>query len=93
MTEGITDLSRQPLPEVITTEICVIGSGCGGATAARLLAEAGHEVVVLEEGRDVAGSERTQRDRAMHDQLYMDRGGRASHDLSISVLQGRVLGG
>ncbi len=93
MTDGITDLSRQALPEAITTEICVIGSGCGGATAARLLAEAGHDVVVLEEGRDLVGPERTQRDRAMYDQLYMDRGGRASHDLSISVLQGRVLGG
>jgi choline dehydrogenase-like flavoprotein len=29
----------------------------------------------------------------MYDQLYMDRGGRASHDLAVSVLQGRVLGG
>ena len=29
----------------------------------------------------------------MYDQLYMDRGGRATHDLSVSVLQGRVLGG
>jgi choline dehydrogenase-like flavoprotein len=78
---------------MISTEICIIGSGCGGGTAARLLSEAGHEVVVLEEGRDVVGPERTQRDAAMYDQLYMDRGGRATHDLSVSVLQGRVLGG
>jgi len=93
MTGGITDLSKQPLPEAITTEICIIGSGCGGATAARLLAEAGHEIVVLEEGRDLIGPERTQRDSAMYDQLYMDRAGRASHDLSVDILQGRVLGG
>jgi choline dehydrogenase-like flavoprotein len=93
MTGAIVDLSKEAPPETITTEICVIGSGCGGATAARLLAEAGHEVVVLEEGRDMVGPELTQRDAAMYDQLYMDRGGRASHDLSVSVLQGRVLGG
>ncbi|MGB5696627.1 MAG: GMC family oxidoreductase N-terminal domain-containing protein [Polyangiales bacterium] len=93
MTDGITDLSKTAAPEAITAEICVIGSGCGGATAARMLAEAGHEVVVLEEGRDATGAELTQRDAAMYDQLYMDRGGRASHDLSVSVLQGRVLGG
>jgi choline dehydrogenase-like flavoprotein len=93
MTGGITDLSKEAPPDAITTEICVIGSGSGGATAARLLAEAGHEVVVLEEGRDLIGPERTQRDGPMYDQLYMDRGGRASHDLSVSVLQGRVLGG
>jgi len=93
MTEAITDLSKQAPPEAITAEICIVGSGCGGATAARLLAEGGHEVVVLEEGRDFIGPERTQRDRAMYDQLYMDRGGRATRDLSVSILQGRVLGG
>ncbi len=93
MTAGITDLSKTAPPDSLVTEVCVIGSGCGGATAARLLAEAGHEVVVLEEGRDLVGPERTQRDAEMYDQLYMDRGGRASHDMSVSVLQGRVLGG
>ena len=93
MNSGITDLSKQAPPETITAEVCIIGSGCGGATAARLLAEAGHDVVVLEEGRDLVGVERTQRDGPMYDQLYMDRGGRASHDLSVSVMQGRVLGG
>jgi len=93
MTQAITDLSKQAPPEAITAEICIIGSGCGGATAARLLTEAGHDVVVLEEGRDFIGPERTQRDRGMYDQLYMDRGGRATHDLSVSILQGRVLGG
>jgi choline dehydrogenase-like flavoprotein len=93
MIGAITDLSKQSPPREIVAEICIIGSGCGGGTAARLLSEAGHEVVVLEEGRDVPGSERTQRDAAMYDQLYMDRGGRATHDLSVSVLQGKVLGG
>jgi len=93
MSGAIIDLSKEAPPAAITTEICVIGSGCGGATAARLLAEAGHEVVVLEEGRDLKGPERTQRDAPMYDQIYMDRGGRASHDLSVTVLQGRVLGG
>lgn len=93
MTGSIVDLSKEPVPETITSEICIIGSGCGGATAARLLAEAGYEVVILEEGRDLVGVERTQRDSQMYDQLYMDRGGRATSDLSVSVLQGRVLGG
>ncbi len=93
MTAAIIDLSKDAPPSRLDVEICVIGSGSGGATAARILAEAGHEVVVLEEGRDLVGPERTQRDPEMYDQLYMDRGGRATHDLSVSVLQGRVLGG
>lgn len=93
MSGGIIDLSKQDPPAELSTEICIIGSGCGGGTAARLLSEAGHEVVILEEGRDLVGPERTQRDAEMYDQLYMDRGGRATSDLSVSVLQGRVLGG
>lgn len=93
MSGRIIDLSKEASPESISAEVCIIGSGCGGGTAARMLSESGHEVVVLEEGRDLIGPERTQRDAAMYDQLYMDRGGRATHDLSVSVLQGRVLGG
>ena len=74
-------------------QVCVIGSGCGGATAARALAEAGFEVLVLEEGGDYSGSQLTQREGEMYDRLYMDRAGRATSDLGITILQGRVLGG
>ncbi len=93
MTGAIVDLSEAPPPASITAEVCIIGSGSGGATAAWTLAAAGREVVVLEEGGDFTGLALTQRDSAMYDQLYMERGGRATTDLSIAVLQGRVLGG
>jgi choline dehydrogenase-like flavoprotein len=88
----ILDLSKGPPAQALTAEICVIGSGCGGATAAWDLASKGRDVLVLEEGGDRTGFDLTQRDE-MYDQLYMDRGGRATSDLSISVLQGRALGG
>ncbi|MCB9556911.1 MAG: GMC family oxidoreductase [Deltaproteobacteria bacterium] len=91
---GIVDLSATRRPSgPLSTEILVIGSGCGGATAAWDLAAAGRQVLVLEEGGDFTGSALTQRDGQMIDQLYMERGGRATEDLSISILQGRVLGG
>jgi choline dehydrogenase-like flavoprotein len=77
----------------ITVDVVVIGSGPAGATTARMLAEAGREVLVLEEGPDRTGKLLTQRDAEMYDQLYMDRGGRSTSDLSITVLQGRALGG
>lgn len=90
---SVVDLSKQPAPQGLTCDVLIIGSGPGGATAARVLAEAGREVVVLEEGGDYTGTQLTQRDGAMYDQLYMDRGGRVTEDLSVSVLQGRALGG
>lgn len=93
MSGAIIDLSKRAPPDRIDAEICIVGSGCGGGTAARVLAEAGHDVVVLEEGPDLTGRQLTQRDGAMYDQLYMERGGRATDDQSISILQGRALGG
>lgn len=96
----ILDLSipaRTAAPSVLTRgftcDVVIIGSGPAGATAARMLAEAGKHVIVLEEGADKTGARLTQRDGEMYDQLYMDRGGRSTSDLSIAVLQGRVLGG
>jgi choline dehydrogenase-like flavoprotein len=95
---GIVDLSNTAEVAALgagelVADVCIIGSGCGGATAAWELAKAGRHVVVLEEGGDFIGPALTGRDAAMYDQLYMDRGGRATDDLAISVLQGRVLGG
>lgn len=93
MSDDVVDLSATAPPAQLTTEYCVIGSGPAGATAARLLAERGRDVVLLEEGGDFTGRALTQRDGAMYDQLYMDRGGRTTEDMSIAVLQGRALGG
>ena len=89
----IVDLSREQGPGETTVEILVIGSGAGGATAAWELAKAGHEVLVVEEGGDYTGFALNGRDGQMYDQLYMERGGRATDDLAIAILQGRVLGG
>lgn len=96
MSGAIRDLSQELAGGVVAgadADVVIIGSGPAGATAARLLAEAGKSVIVLEEGGDRTGEKLTQRDGEMYDQLYMDRGGRSTSDLSIAVLQGRVLGG
>ncbi|MBI2339563.1 MAG: GMC family oxidoreductase [Deltaproteobacteria bacterium] len=45
---GILDVPERDTE--INVEVCVIGSGAGGAVAAKELAEKGHEVLILEEG-------------------------------------------
>lgn len=92
MIGAIVDLSQKTPPNETTVDYCIVGSGSGGATAAWELARAGKEVLVLEEGSDFTAGALTMRD-GMYDQLYMERGGRSTKDLAISVLQGRVLGG
>ncbi len=77
-------------PLELSTDVCVVGSGIGGAAVAHRLARAGLDVIVLEEGGDppVATSEleaRTQRLR--------DRGLQVTADRGAAVLQGRLLGG
>lgn len=75
------------------TDVCVIGSGAGGGVAAALLAEAGREVLVLEEGEHVPRERMTQREEQMYPLLYRDGGNQSTTDGSISVLQGRCVGG
>jgi choline dehydrogenase-like flavoprotein len=72
----------------------VIGSGAGGATAALVLAEAGREVVVLEEGPEVRQQDRGQGSVEAFLRLFRDRGTQVAEGRSIiPILQGRCVGG
>ncbi len=77
----------------LSCDAVVIGSGAGGGVAAARLAEAGHDVIVLEEGGYYAPDDFDELEGAMGDRLLADRGLRATTDLSISILQGRAVGG
>ena len=81
-----TDLLLKP-------DVCVVGSGPGGAMVASRLAAAGAKVVVLEEGGYHQKDDFDMQESTAFPMLYQDRGNRATADLSISVLQGRAVGG
>lgn len=83
LTDGVT----------LTCDVCVVGSGAGGATVAAGLCEAGLDVILLEEG-----GYHTRRDFDLQEQnaypmLYQERGLRATDDGAITILQGRNVGG
>jgi choline dehydrogenase-like flavoprotein len=77
----------------LRAEVCVIGSGAGGAVVAKELAEAGRDVILLEQGGHYTKEDFTQREDEMMPLLYEDMGQRATVDQSILVLQGRNVGG
>jgi choline dehydrogenase-like flavoprotein len=77
----------------VRADVCVIGSGAGGAVAAARLAEAGHEVVLLEEGAFWRHAQFTEREADLTQRLYADAGARATDDLAYPLLQGRAVGG
>lgn len=73
--------------------ICVIGSGVGGALAACVLAEAGHDVVVLEAGGHHTAPFFGDDELTAMRRLYADGGLRCTDDTALSILQGHCVGG
>jgi choline dehydrogenase-like flavoprotein len=77
----------------LRADVCVIGSGAGGAVTAAVLAESGLDVVVVEEGGYHDAREFTMREVDVSPKLYQEALQRTTQDLGIAVLQGRAVGG
>ena len=78
---------------VLKTGVLIIGSGAGGAVAAARLAEAGHEVLVLEEGPPLDAENFSENEPLLRGRLYAEGGLRATDDASVAMLQASTLGG
>ena len=86
-------LGRQKQNARIECDVVIVGTGAGGGTTAEILTQAGLDVVLIEEGplrtsRDFTAQEF----RAYHD-LYQESAGRTTKDGSMTILQGRAVGG
>jgi choline dehydrogenase-like flavoprotein len=72
----------------------VIGSGAGGASAARVLADSGSSIAIVEEGPAVSTDEFSDRSFPTLTRLYRDMGAQVTHGRApMLVIQGRCLGG
>ena len=83
-------------PTADTTYSCdvlIIGSGAGGGVMAGELAQAGHDVLVLEAGPYCHGRDFTQREADMLGRLYDGRGALSTRDGGVGILAGACLGG
>jgi len=70
----VEDGARIADDRTVDCDVCVIGTGAGGAPLAKELAEGGMRVVMLEEGRHFTTDDFTARPREMSTILYRDAG-------------------
>jgi choline dehydrogenase-like flavoprotein len=76
-----------------SADVCIIGSGCGGGASAKILAEGGKKVVVVEEGGYFKTEDFQSTEEFAFSNLYRQRAGQATDNLAVTVLQGKCVGG
>ncbi|KAF2621453.1 long-chain fatty alcohol dehydrogenase [Macroventuria anomochaeta] len=80
-------------PEVIETDVVVIGSGCGGAVCAKNLAEAGNRVLVVEKAYHWTPDHFPMSEADGWNHLFMNGAFISSDDTSTSIVAGQAWGG
>jgi choline dehydrogenase-like flavoprotein len=88
--EGVTITNP---PAELDCDVCVIGSGAGGAVVAQRLQQSGKRVVLVEEGRYFPPDQINNRESEMTARMYKEGGLQTTVDLDMVILQGKCLGG
>ena len=85
------DIAR--VPDRLSCDVLIVGSGAGGGVSAELLARAGLDVIVLEDGPLKTSRDFRQRESEAYPTLYQEATARKTADKGIGILQGRCVGG
>ena len=93
MTAGISEWRDYKGGQTYTTQVAIIGTGCGGATLAKRLSEFGLDVILLEQGGYYDQSKMDQNELNMAGKLYGERGLATSHDAGNVLMYGNNVGG
>jgi choline dehydrogenase-like flavoprotein len=77
----------------IECDVVIVGTGAGGGTTAEILTQAGLDVVLIEEGPLRSSRDFHMDEREAYRDLYQEGAGRTTKDGSMTILQGRSVGG
>ena len=77
----------------LTCDVCIVGSGAGGGTAAAVLAGAGKDIIVLEAGSYYDDADFDGAELGGFRNLYTEAGFAATADHSVGLLAGECFGG
>ncbi len=89
----VIDAAAMERDRELAFDVVVVGSGAGGGVTAEVLALAGLDVAIVEEGPLASSSEFRMREREAYPRLYQESAGRQTRDKAITILQGRCVGG
>jgi choline dehydrogenase-like flavoprotein len=89
----VVDAAAATRDQDLEFDVVIVGSGAGGGVTAEILAEAGLNVAIVEEGPLAGSSEFNMREREAYPRLYQESAGRQTLDKGITILQGRCVGG
>ncbi len=84
---------EQGLPEKLSCDVVIVGTGAGAGITAEVLTRAGLDVILLEEGPLKTSSDFNQKETEAYTSLYQESAARANIDNSVTILQGRCVGG
>ena len=79
--------------ETLDADVCIVGSGSGGAVCAAVLASRGLDVVVLEAAGYYNESDFTQLELPAYQQMFWRGGPNPTADGNVSLVAGTTLGG
>ena len=92
-TDNVIHGSKLDKDLTLRADVVIIGTGAGGGTAAEILSAAGLKVVMLEEGGYYRATDFRMQEADAYPNLYYEVGARKTKDKSITILQGRAVGG
>lgn len=81
------------LPETLSCDVAIVGTGAGAGITAELLTGAGLDVVLIEEGPLRSSSDFRQLESEAYTTLYQESASRKTEDKAVAILQGRCVGG
>jgi choline dehydrogenase-like flavoprotein len=80
-------------PPTLDADVCIVGTGAGGGVTAEILANAGLNVILVEEGPLKSSRDFRMKEADAYPQLYHESAARKTLDKAINILQGRCVGG
>ena len=93
MRDGIFEYNDFDESQTLSTQVCIIGSGCGGATLAKRLTDFGIDVILLEQGGYYPSRDMDQNELNMAGKITAQRNFATSHDNGTILAYGQNVGG